>query len=38
MLCSGLNNKAAADGPTFRLGGFEVVDLTNDQAQDSRLR
>ena len=33
MLCSGLNNyKAAADGPTFRLGGFEVVDLTNDQA------
>ena len=33
MLCSGLNNyRAAADGPTFRLGGFEVVDLTIDKA------
>ncbi len=33
MLCSGLNNyKSSADGPVFRLGGFEIVDLKSDQA------
>ncbi len=33
MLCSGLNNyKSSTDGPVFRLGGFEIVDLKNDQA------
>ena len=32
MLCSGLNAyKASADGPTFRLGGFEVVDLKDNR-------
>jgi len=33
MLCSGLNNyQVRKDGPRFALGGFEVVDLTTDQA------
>jgi Family of unknown function (DUF6454) len=33
MLCSGLNNyKPSPDGPIFRLGGFELVDLTTDLA------
>ncbi|WP_210490837.1 DUF6454 family protein [Microvirga antarctica] len=32
MLCSGLNAyKASADGPVFRLGGFEVVDLKDNR-------
>jgi hypothetical protein len=33
MLCSGLNNyRSSVDDPVFRLGGFEIVDLKNDQA------
>ena len=32
MLCSGLNNyRATKDGPIFRLGGFEVVDLRDNR-------
>lgn len=32
MLCSGLNNyKATADGPVFRLGGLEIVDLRDNR-------
>lgn len=32
MLCAGLNNyKASADGPVFRLGGFEIVDLKDNR-------
>lgn len=32
MLCSGLNAyKATPDGPTFRLGGFEVVNLKDNR-------
>ena len=33
MLCSGLNNyQMKKDAPRFPLGGFEIVDLTTDQA------
>ncbi|SEG82925.1 DUF6454 family protein [Bosea lathyri] len=32
MLCSGLNNyRASKDGPIFRLGGFEIVDLKDNR-------
>ncbi len=32
MLCSGLNNyRASPDGPIFRLGGFEIVDLKDNR-------
>jgi hypothetical protein len=32
MLCTGLNTyKATADGPVFRLGGMELVDLATDR-------
>ena len=32
MLCSGLNNyRPKADGPVFRLGGFEVVSLRDNR-------
>jgi hypothetical protein len=32
MLCSGLNNyRASKDGPVFRLGGFEIVDLKDNR-------
>jgi hypothetical protein len=33
MLCAGLNNyRSSAEGPVFRLGGVEIVDLKNNQA------
>lgn len=32
MLCSGLNNyRTSADGPVFRLGGLEIVDLKDNR-------
>jgi hypothetical protein len=32
-LCSGLNNyRSSANGPVLGLGGFEIIDLKNDQA------